>query len=690
MRREYIKYPLDIPVNIFFTTVKEYPIHWHNCLEIIWVLEGSIKIRIESNIYEIEKDEIEIINANESHSIHSKDKNNKVVVFQFDLSFFEKYYSDINNMVFYANTIDKRVQHTQEYTDLKTYLSIILCEAIEKKQDYDEEIKSTLVDMLFHLINNFHYLIYEQEELKDNEEQLERYHRIGKYIFNNYNNKISLQEIAKEEYLSAYYLSHEIKNAMGYSFTDLLNLTRVQESVKLLLDTDKNISEISEEVGFSHTRYYNKHFKVYFKCTPIQFRKKYKFDEETYEKQKEIINYKLKDSIIYVTGYLENYDRFNYENKIIKINIDMNKEMGELNDDFIKVVNLGDAFNLLIEDNRDILEEIQEEIPFKFGRISNIFSADMGIFPCNDFYNWNRTKTVLQYMEDIDLKPLILLNNNDFEEVEFINILNNFIEYFEELETININNFEFQIESTASDSLKKNIKQVLTQKHNLKLQDELYTATKHSIDSIYDTLYMLPFIIHNVINENKNLQFLKAFDVLDKQTILTNEVFFGYPGLVNNMGIKKPAYYAYYLLNKLGNKLVDKGDGYIVTKKEDEFQILLYSYYDNLDNLVNSKENKLKNNIKKEVSLNIVNVCDNVRMTIYNINEKMGSSYNYWLGMGRPIRLNKEEKQILYKASFPKIHFKYSKKSIVLNTITSLKGYGAVLILIKKLSKHQK
>ena len=104
--------------------------------------------------------------------------------------------------------------------------------------------------------------MYEQEELKENEEQLERYHRIAKYIFNNYNNNITLQDIADKEFLSTHYLSHEIKYATGSSFTDLINITRVEESIKLLLDSDKSISEISEEVGFSHTRYFNKNFKL--------------------------------------------------------------------------------------------------------------------------------------------------------------------------------------------------------------------------------------------------------------------------------------------------------------------------------------------------------------------------------------------------------------------------------------------
>ena len=211
----------------------------------------------------------------------------------------------------------------------KKYLSIILCEAVQKGEDYDVYVRETLVKLLYLLINEFHYLIYENRDLKDNVEQLQRYHRIAKYIFNNYNNKISLQDIAKKEFLSAQYLSNEIKNAMGISFQDFVNLTRAEESVKLLLDTDMTISEISEEVGFSHTRYYNKHFKRHYKMTPLQYRKKYKLDDKKYQETKKIKLHDPKIALEYMTSYLENYERYNYEEKIVRINIDASQNQGD-------------------------------------------------------------------------------------------------------------------------------------------------------------------------------------------------------------------------------------------------------------------------------------------------------------------------------------------------------------------------
>lgn len=690
MVKEYIDYSLGVPVYVDFVTIHEYPIHWQNAIEIIYVLKGKINVTINNGTYELEENEIEIINVDEVHKLYSEEEN-KVLIFHIDQYFFEKYYNDIENMFFYTNTSDEGAQESEEYDELRTFLSIILCELVQKNDNYDEEIEDNLVKMLYHLINNFHYLMYEQEELKENEEQLERYHRIAKYIFNNYNNNITLQDIADKEFLSTHYLSHEIKYATGSSFTDLINLTRVEESVKLLLDSDKSIQEISEEIGFSHTRYFNKNFKLYYKMTPLNYRKKYKIDDETFESQKKVEYHKLNEAIEYIIYYLEDYDRFNSENKINKINIDMSKDIGEFSKKFKKVINVGDAFDLLIEGNKEILEELQEEIGYEYARLLSVFSSDMGIFYKAKFYNWSRAMTVFEYVNSLKLAPLIVIENLGFEREEFITMLTSFLNFFTNVETIDLNEFEFQFSEKMEEEQIKKIRKIIEEDYKLSVMEELY-SNNLNIDPIYDTAYMLPFIIENSIKDKKELDYLRAFDVLERQMDITNEVFFGYPGIVNDRAIRKPAFYAYYLLNKLGKTLVFRDNGYIVTKDEGSYQILLYSYNEEIDNLIKiksfSKLRGLKNSKEKKFSLNITKISSAVRITTFVIDEEVGSSYNYWLEMGRPRRLNKDDKEIIHKASFPKINFKFAKKSAVLNIQTKLTGYGAVLINIKEVQKH--
>lgn len=687
MRREYINYPFELPIKISYLNIKNYPTHWHNSIEIIYVLKGSLQIKIDTDSFTLNEREVEIINSDESHEIQSLE-DNKVLIFNIDPFFFEKYYKDINNIFFYTTSNDDEDQNGSEYEELKTLLSQMLCEYVQKLEDYDEEIEELLITLLYHLVNNFHYLTYEKEELKEKTDQLARYHRISKYIYNNYNNNITLQEIAKKEFLSTHYLSHEIKYATGYSFTDLINLTRIEESIKLLLDSDMSISEISDEIGFSHVRYFNKNFKYYFGCTPLQYRKKYATTEKEYDLSKQFVELSLNDALETLSYNLENYNRFNFENKLWNIHVDVDKVLNPLEKDFKEYVNLGESFDLLIEDNKDILKEIQEEIHFEYGRLEKMFHSDMGVFLDSDFYNWNKAKGVLEFLSNIYLKPLILLDNLDYSLEKYINILSSFLDYFTELDIVEVSDFKFQFDSRLSEDIKYNLRQYIKNYYELEVCEIDFTS-KSDLNSIYDTAYMLPYIIHNTISKGNSLNFLKAFDVLEKEINITNEIFIGAPGIVNDMGIRKPSYYAYYLLSKLGNDIIALDDGYIVTKSDNYYAILLYSHNDDVNTLASYEDIYQKGGIKKsferKYSLNIVNIKNSTRIITYELNESIGSSYNYWLAMGSPDRLSKEEKEILHKASYPKIEFKYSKKSSVLNIITELKGYGAKLIVLKNI-----
>ena len=44
MRKEYVTYNWGLPIQITYATIKEYPLHWHNTIEIVYVLKGKINI----------------------------------------------------------------------------------------------------------------------------------------------------------------------------------------------------------------------------------------------------------------------------------------------------------------------------------------------------------------------------------------------------------------------------------------------------------------------------------------------------------------------------------------------------------------------------------------------------------------------------------------------------------------------
>lgn len=686
MRREYIEYLPELPLKVSKVNIEEYPIHWHDSIEILFVLKGNIKVSIESGTYEVEEGEIEIINCDESHSIKSE-VYNEVLMFKIDPNFFEKYINDIRNIAFYTNSSDEGAQEEEKYYELRKYLSIIICEIIQKQDKYEDFIEDTLVELLYHLINNFHQLIYEKEDLKENEEQFERYDRIVRYIYNNYKNKISLQDIAKKEFLSSYYLSHEIKNTVGYSFKDFLNLTRVEESVKLLLDTDKSISEISEELGFSHIRYFNKHFKRHYKCTPMQYRKKHKVNDDVLESMKKYEVLDVKNALEYLSTYLEDYDRFNYENKIIKLNIDAAIDGEEFNHSFREIISVGKAKELLKERQRQFLINIQKDIEFKYAMIFELFTEEAGVLLNNkDFFNWYQVKKIIEFLLSINLRPFIIIDGN-LKEDFLINLLDSFISYFrDELGDYELSKWKVFIKRNLNEEYKAKIRELIGNYFELVDYD-----IKEPINNMtYDTCYMIPYIIHNSITGN-NVYF-KAFDSISPTDEISNELFFGDNGLITQDGIKKPSYYAYYFLSRMGDYIIYNGEGCIVTKKGEDIQILLHSYGEDIDKLIEVesilKRRGIKRTAERKFSLNIVNLFYDYTLTEYEINEKVGSAYDYWVSLGKPSRINDDERDVMDNAAFPKISLRFAKKSTIYNMVPKVQGYGAILIMLKKVQKH--
>src|SRR5690554_7001064 len=132
MRKEHVEYLKDLPINIHLANIMEYPIHWKDSIEILFVLEGSIKLGVETEIYELKTRQIEIVNSNEVFWMKSDDPENLVLIVNIDPNFFEKYYDDAKEIFFYTDSSNVEIQENETYYTLRRYISILLFEAVSK------------------------------------------------------------------------------------------------------------------------------------------------------------------------------------------------------------------------------------------------------------------------------------------------------------------------------------------------------------------------------------------------------------------------------------------------------------------------------------------------------------------------------------------------------------------------------
>lgn len=92
------------------------------------------------------------------------------------------------------------------------------------------------------------------------------------YISEHFNTPLTLEEAAAHVHLHPSYFSTLFKSSTGSSFKEYLNMVRIEESKRLLSNTDYSIIDIAVAVGFEDQSYFSKVFKKYTGLTPKQFR----------------------------------------------------------------------------------------------------------------------------------------------------------------------------------------------------------------------------------------------------------------------------------------------------------------------------------------------------------------------------------------------------------------------------------
>ena len=276
MLYEKTTYLNDFPINIRVAKVKEYPLHYHHDVEFVYVLRGEIKLKNGTFDYLLKEGDIFTSSGHEVHGLYATDKDNVVAVIQVSNWFFTQYFPTLNKACF--RTFVNKDRFLQ-MDDLRQLLLRILLDYLRKSFNYKNQCTFMMIETIEYLNKNFNLFSFEDEvvvNFKDNNPvTVSRISRIITYIFENHAQKITLDTLAQQEHLSSFYLSHLIKEYVGISFQEFLCYARVEMSLIPLLETDKKISTIAKDVGFSTTAYYNKYFEKWFGHSPIAHRQQF-------------------------------------------------------------------------------------------------------------------------------------------------------------------------------------------------------------------------------------------------------------------------------------------------------------------------------------------------------------------------------------------------------------------------------
>lgn len=378
--------------------------HFHQDIELIYVLDGYMQVDIGEQKSELNTEDILIVNANKKHCIHSTDKN--ILYIRLEIAY--QLVSDIFESVDITFWCDSSKGNDERYDELRKVLKELLKNYIAGESTGG---KFEYISLCYKVLNlmTLHFLVQikDKENIKDKDRYEERILKINNYIRSNYAQNISLKELSEKLYLSIGYLSRFFKKNYGMGFGEYLTNIRLYHAVDDLLYTNISITHIAYNNGFTNAAVFNKAFKKAYGETPSVFRCHAKNKEQIEKKEK--YDKEIEKRLLDIIGESVIEQKIQSEKEYIEVKESAKSEQ-PLERIWSKMINIGSAEDLLRSEIREHVILLKEALGIEYMRFWNIFSKEMLLSLSDEGkYNFTRLDYILDFFMRNGIKPHIEL-----------------------------------------------------------------------------------------------------------------------------------------------------------------------------------------------------------------------------------------------------------------------------------------
>lgn len=267
-----IQHQNGLPLRIAFHRSDNYSYHYHKELQIFYVIRGALNINTNGCRYTVNEDDIIILNCNQIHASDYDAAGNVTLVIQIDLSFCEQYGLDLLKTEFDFSELTNSDKGTLTKSRIKYLTAEIVLEMVDKTTGFHNAVMADINKLVSIMLRDITHIRRTDIPEEANDADLQRIERIQKFVDSRYRDRISIKDLAKEEYINPYYLSHFFRNRIGTTFTDYLNHVRVEKATEMFYDKRLSITQIALNNGFPNVKSFNKVFKLKHNMTPSEYR----------------------------------------------------------------------------------------------------------------------------------------------------------------------------------------------------------------------------------------------------------------------------------------------------------------------------------------------------------------------------------------------------------------------------------
>lgn len=257
----------DLQFSIRFEVVDDVnfysPFHWHNHIEVLYMLEGKIDFKVEQRKYLLTEGDMVIIN---SELIHSSKLcgHARYILLQVPLSAFDGLYDEIENTIF------KEKPELDEAEKLYSYLSQMLKSVDDKRQENKIKFVSLLYDFFYLLLAE--YKVGQKMTGAASYYGISRISPVMAYVEKEFRSKITLKKVAEILNVTPEHMCRLFKKYTDMTFNEYVMSLRISAFYQSLQNTNQKISVILEECGITNYKAFIREFKKTFGKTPEMIR----------------------------------------------------------------------------------------------------------------------------------------------------------------------------------------------------------------------------------------------------------------------------------------------------------------------------------------------------------------------------------------------------------------------------------
>lgn len=231
------------------------------------VLSGKGVLTVNERVYALSANDCAFINCNQQYSHQSSENEPWELMWV--------HFNGLSALSYHKYFLDKFESHAFHADTINSFTSIIthLME-IHKKKDYITEINASklITDIL-----TLSFTIQQQQKELLNDNISKKLELIKDYININFRQKITLDHLSEQFYISKFHLSREFKQMYGVTIGNYILAQRITYAKELLRFTNNSIETISEACGIPDTSYFNKVFRKSENMTATQYRKSWTY-----------------------------------------------------------------------------------------------------------------------------------------------------------------------------------------------------------------------------------------------------------------------------------------------------------------------------------------------------------------------------------------------------------------------------